>query len=240
MPSQPAPLTPKEKQVLEFIEAYFLEKEYSPTYTEIKEHFGFASYNSVQRYLAQLQKKNYIDFPGGNQKRALALLHPSHALLANYKQKLDSPATSPHPAFLKKVNSAPAATSAESLSLPLLGKVAAGQPIEALEHDTFVDTPASLIPQPQKTYALTVSGQSMIEDGIYDGDTIFVQQQSYANNGEIVVALIDNEATVKRIYFHKEKDSVELRPSNATMSPMWYPSEQVRVEGVVVGLIRQF
>ena len=88
----------------------------------------------------------------------------------------------------------------EVLSLPLLGKVAAGSPIEAFEHDEFVQVPPSLVRNPSKSYALKVSGASMIEDGIFDGDLILVQRQESATNGEIVVASIENESTVKRFF----------------------------------------
>ncbi|RYZ76192.1 MAG: hypothetical protein EOP05_05715, partial [Proteobacteria bacterium] len=91
----------------------------------------------------------------------------------------------------------------ESLSLPLLGRVAAGAPIEAVEHDEFIEVPSSLVRHADRTYALRVQGQSMIDDGILDGDVILVQRQNTAQNGEIVVAMVGEEATVKRFYAHR-------------------------------------
>jgi len=220
----PGPLTPKEKLVLEFIENFFLKNKFSPTFTEIKDHFGFASFNSIQRYLNQLQKKKYISKPGGNQKRALTLLHPSNTLHADYLNKIQKIST----------------LQPETLSIPLLGRVAAGVPMEAKVHDIFTDAPASLVPHPSKTFALIVEGDSMIEDGIHDGDTLFIQQQNQANKGEIIVATVDNEATVKRFHPIPNKGTIELRPANSTMKPMLYPDHKVKVEGVVVGLIRKF
>jgi len=260
----PLPLSLKELKVLEFVEQFIAERTIAPTYLEIKEHFGFASFNSVQRYLKQLQDKNYIRVPGGNQKRALQVLHPSHSLSRVPTNQIPSPtqlrtSLSQGPAPLVE-KSPPQAGSAlggvESISLPLLGRVAAGAPIEAFTDNEFVDVPSTLIRNPSKTFALIVQGQSMIEDGILDGDVIFVQKQSYANNGETVVAMVNNQATVKRFYLHRNssdsrdihknpqshahKTEVELRPANSTMRSMWHPPASVDIQGIVVGLIRRF
>lgn len=252
-------LTPKEKIVLEFIEEYVEGKGLAPTFLEIKDHFNFASFNSVQRYLKQLQKKEYIHMPGGNQKRALSILKTSNSVLKILRKNQDGFA--PNQNVAKETSPVRVPPLAESLSLPLLGKVAAGKPIEASLHDSYVDVPASLVPAPNNSFALTVKGDSMIDDGIHDGDTILVQKQSHAHNGEIVVALIENEATVKRFYFDKSQresipsimddesnfefsmenvPQVELRPSNSSMSTMWFAADQVKIEGIVVGLIRKF
>lgn len=259
---KPLPLTIKELKVLEFIEQFMQDQGVAPTFQEIKEYFGFASFNSVQRYLKQLQDKNYIFIPGGNQKRALQLLHSSRSLSNLLSDRISDSTVSPNiqvpfPTQLKK--EAPLKSlsppQAESLSLPLLGRVAAGAPIEAFTDDEFVDVPVSLIRNPSKTFALVVQGQSMIEDGILDGDIIFVQKQTYANNGETIVAMINNQATVKRIYLHGRRNfdvhtnpqsdahserQVELRPANETMESMWYPSSAVDIQGIVVGLMRRF
>lgn len=215
------PLTPKEKNVLEFIESYIADNGYSPSYIEIKEHFGFASNNSVQNYLKQLESKNYIHTPGGNQKRAISVLHSSKALPKNLKE-IQTRMT-------------------PNVTIPLLGNVAAGAPIEHLKHDEYIDIPVSLLKNPDKTYALQVQGDSMIEDGIHDGDTILVQRQEYANNGEIIVAVVNHEATVKRIYKPKGKNNkLELRPANSTMDSFWYEPAEVDIRGIVVGLIRRY
>ncbi len=235
------PLTLKEKNVLQFLESYLLEHGISPTYQEICGHFGFASYNSVQRYLKQLEAKNYIKLPWGNQKRAITLLHPSSAMqeaLVDMQRE-----TSPTPVELRP----------EAISLPLLGRVAAGQPLEAFEHDEFIDVPISMVKKAEQTFALRVQGQSMIEDGILDGDIILVQEQKSARNGEIIVAVVENEATVKRFYMQtkdKQSDSnvhalggnkmIELRPANSSMESLWYHPSEVQIRGVVVSLIRQF
>ncbi|MCB0412942.1 MAG: transcriptional repressor LexA [Bdellovibrionales bacterium] len=231
----PLPLTPKEKNVLDFIESYFIKHTVSPTFSEIKDHFGFASFNSVQRYLKQLQKKKYIFIPGGNQKRALQLLHPSDTIVTSFQKNKDKPSTQFEDSYENL-----------SLMIPLLGKVAAGQPLESKAYNENVEVPRSLVRKPSSSFALKVHGQSMIEEGILDGDTILVQKQAHASNGEIIVATVDNEATVKRFYLHsksshsKDFPMIELRPANSTMDSLWYPVNKVKIEGIVVGLIRKF
>jgi repressor LexA len=262
---KPLPLTLKELKVLEFIEQVMLDQSTVPTYQEIREHFGFASLNSVQRYLKQLQDKNYIYIPGGNQKRAMQVLHSSKSISNLLSDQIsDSAALSTNqiPNTLTFKKEAPLLSSSpplsESLSLPLLGRVAAGLPIESFTHDEYVEVPSNLIRNPNKTFALSVQGQSMIEDGILDGDLIFVQKQTFANNGDTVVAMVNNQATVKRFYLHSRlpgdfhinpqsdtqpvpgAKAVELRPANSTMDSMWYRPDLVDIQGVLVGLMRRF
>jgi len=257
-------LTPNELKVLEFIENSLIENGFSPSFEEIKGHFGFASYNSVQRYIKQLQAKSFLSTPADNSKRALQVLKSSKQYLSLLKISSVKPTQNENTRTqpLKKeallVEASPPLV--ESLSLPLLGRVAAGAPIEAFTHDEYVDVPTSLVRSAAKTFALSVQGQSMIEDGILDGDVILVQKQSYARNGETIVAMINNQATVKRFYFHSQKDihsypqddahmefstqnshkEIELRPANSSMSSMWFSSGEVDIQGIVVGLIRRF
>jgi repressor LexA len=254
----PRPLSLKEKTVLEFLERYVGDKGISPTYQEICQHFGFASFNSVQRYLKQLESKGYIQLPWANQKRAITLLKPASALQDAIEDRHDDSDTSVVNIAGRMSNITRTIMSSENFSLPLLGRVAAGAPIEAIEHDEFIDVPASLVRQPDRTYALRVQGQSMIDDGILDGDVILVQRQTTATNGEIVVAMVGEEATVKRFYHHRGTNTsqaartaarehdlnpermIELRPANSSMIPMWFDPSEVQVRGVVVGLIRRF
>lgn len=232
------PLTPKEKSVLEFIEEHILSSGVSPSYQEIKDHFGLASFNSVQNYLKQLTAKGYVENPLG-QKRAIQVLHSASAVQERLQSKLVSTKTGSQSSQLLQARD-------EILSLPLLGKVAAGLPIEALKHDEFVDVPPSMVRNPAKSFALKVQGDSMIEDGIFDEDIILIQKQNTAGNGDIVVATVENEATVKRIYVRAKPDSgssqklIELRPSNSTMKSMWYQPDEVEIRGIVVGLLRKF
>jgi repressor LexA len=128
---------------------------------------------------------------------------------------------------------APIATS----HLPLLGRVAAGEPIEALEDRDTIEVPESFLGTGEH-FALRVRGDSMIGDGIHDGDLILLRRQEDAENGQTVVALIGGEATVKR--FYRKGVSVELHPANSSMKPLVVEAEKVTVQGVVVGLIRKY
>ena len=253
------PLTRKEKMVLEYVEDYLQQEGVAPSFQEIKEHFGFASFNSVQRYLKQLQKKQYIHLPGGNQKRAINVLQSANSV-QNHLQSLKSKshnspfvgstpkkeASAQNPNHTLGLHKTVGKTTdmPESLSLPLLGGVAAGQPLEAIEHDEFIDVPTSLINDSGKTFALKVEGESMIEEGIFDGDIILVEEKVRADNGELIVASVDNEATVKRFFVHINNENhspvVELRPANSTMQSMWFSPKDVHIRGKVVGLIRKF
>jgi len=234
---QPLPLTEKEKAVLELIETRLAQSGVSPSYQEIKDHFGFASFNSIQNYLKQLSSKGYIQI-ANNQKRAIQVLHSSTAVQEIVQSKVSPSKTGSSRSPLLQTPGG----REEVLALPLLGKVAAGAPIEAFEHDEFIQVPSSLVRNPSKSYALKVDGSSMIDDGIFDGDIILVQKQASASNGEIVVATIDNESTVKRFFIKNNPDDkvVELRPANPTMKSMWYPPDRVDIQGVVVALIRKF
>jgi repressor LexA len=240
----PLPLSEKERAILAFIEQCLAETGGSPSYQEIKDHFGFASFNSVQNYLKQLTAKGYIQIPT-NQKRAIQVVQNSSALQQTFKEP-------PRRSLLHTPGERE-----EVLSLPLLGKVAAGAPLEHFENNEFIDVAPSFVRNPGKSFALKVAGQSMIDDGIFDGDIIIVQKQATAANGEIVVATVDNESTVKRFFLKSERNSnetlafgkpnsrledkwVELRPANPTMQSMWYKPQQVEIQGVVVGLIRKF
>jgi repressor LexA len=131
----------------------------------------------------------------------------------------------------------PVQASLSTRSLPLLGRVAAGEPIEALEDRDTIEVPESFLGTGEH-FALRVRGDSMIGDGIHDGDLILLRKQEDAENGQTVVALIDGEATVKR--FYRKGASVELHPANANMQPLVVEAEQVTVQGVVVGLIRKY
>lgn len=120
--------------------------------------------------------------------------------------------------------------------LPLAGRVAAGKPIEAIEHPDTIDVPASMLGD-GKNFVLRISGDSMIGDGILDGDYVVVRKQAAAENGQVVVATLDNEATVKR--FHRKNGRIELQPANPAMAPILVEDpERFRIEGVVVGVIR--
>jgi len=123
------------------------------------------------------------------------------------------------------------------IEIPLLGKITAGKPIERVEHDENIKVPANMVRK--DTYALKVSGHSMIDDNIQDGDIIIVEKKLSAENGQSVVALINNEqVTLKKFYI--EADGIRLQPANPEMEPILLKNEEVQVLGVVTGVIRQF
>jgi repressor LexA len=245
------PLTPNEKQVLEFIESYLMSSSVAPTFKDIKDHFGFASFNSVQRYLQQLELKGYVHRPGGNQKRALVILRPS-GTVSDTVRLLRRESSTEYSALTTPPEQPMAL--ADALTLPILGRVAAGRPLEAYEHDTTTTVPRALVKNPASAFALRVQGESMIDEGIMDGDIIMVQKQDTADNGDLIVANVNNEATVKRYFFYGPGKSrslpenvrsidgpmVELRPAHPTMASMWYPAKLVKIEGIVTGLVRKF
>ncbi|MDR3606523.1 MAG: transcriptional repressor LexA [Oligoflexia bacterium] len=207
-------LTPKQKQVLDFIHSYQREKDYSPSQQEIAQHFGFSSLGTVQHYLNQLEALGLLQ-KSLNARRGLSLS----------ESKTETAAVEP-PSSLR--------------ALPVLGKVAAGRPIEAASDLGSIEVPQQLMGRSGKHFVLLVQGDSMIGDGILEGDFVVIRQQSTAANGETVVALIENEATIKR-YF-KDKDQVELRAANPAYPPIRVDgglARSFRIEGVLTGLIRK-
>ncbi|HUG01739.1 MAG TPA: transcriptional repressor LexA [Longimicrobiales bacterium] len=127
-----------------------------------------------------------------------------------------------------------------AVSLPLLGRVAAGAPIEAVRNEEPVDVPASLLRRGGENYVLRVEGDSMIDEQIREGDLIVVNSRRTANNGEMVVALVEGESATVKKYYREPAGTIRLQPANASMSPMFYPEQSVRVQGIVVGLIRSY
>jgi repressor LexA len=126
---------------------------------------------------------------------------------------------------------------ASGATVPLLGLIAAGRPIEAIENPERIEVPESLL-GPGERYALRVRGDSMIEDGIQNGDLILVRRAARAENGQTVVAVVDGEATLKR--FHRRGSMVELRPANAALRSTEWPASRVEIRGVLVGLLRRY
>ncbi|HSH70407.1 MAG TPA: transcriptional repressor LexA [Deferrisomatales bacterium] len=195
-------LTPKQKQVLEFIHGYAEARGYPPTQQEIATRFGFRSLGTVQNYLVRLEQHGLLR-RSWNAKRAIEVVGP------------------------KQTN---------ALELPLLGTVAAGRPIEAVSTDDTLEVPPSMVGGGEN-FVLRVKGDSMVEDGILDGDYVVVRRQQTANNGQTVVALVDGDATVKR--FHRRGNGIELLPANVAMRPIQVSAEQqFEIEGIVVGVIR--
>lgn len=224
------PLTLKERSVLEFIESELKSKSISPSYQEICDHFGFASFNSVQNYLKQLAAKGYVEIPQ-NQKRAIHVLHSAKDFNKNLEERL-------------YVDSDKHESS--TVAVPFLGRVAAGSPIERVNDNEFIQVPAEYVKSSGQHFALKVEGDSMIDEGIFDGDYLIVLSQKMARDGDLVVASIDQDSTVKR-FFNKKNPSnssgekqIELRPANTKLKSMWYPQGAVEIKGLVKALFRKY
>jgi repressor LexA len=213
-------LTDRQKDVLRFIARTTEERGFPPTIREIGEQFSIRSTNGVNDHLKALERKGYLS-RGEQQSRSLVPTPSGRMLLGLGGTR------------------APEGT----LEVPVVGRVAAGAPLLAEENlDESVRVDAALLPSGpgKELFALRIKGDSMIGDGIFDGDLVFVRRQSAARSGEIVVALIENEATCKR-YF-PEGDRIRLQPSNPRLEPIFIAREDHRelsILGVVVGVFRR-
>ena len=210
-----AELSKREKAILKYIEKQVNQKGYPPSVREIGKAVGLSSTATVHGYLAKLEEKGYIK-KESQKGRTLRLLKGGSDGNIN-KQSKD---------FY---------SGKEMVEVPVIGKITAGAPILAVENvtDTF-PIPIDFVGN-SESFMLTVRGESMIEAGILDGDYILIKKQNTANNGEIVVALIEDEATVKT--FYKEKDHIRLQPENSTMDPIIVPD--CKILGKVAGVFRK-
>ena len=211
-----AETTRKEKAILKFIEDQVMDKGYPPSVREIGKAIGLSSTATVHAYLAKLEKQGFIK-KEDKKGRTLKVIKGSDG----------------KPVKKSKKNFY---TQKELVDVPIIGKITAGQPILAVENvtDTF-PIPIDFVGN-SESFMLTVSGESMIEAGILDGDYILVKKQNVARNGEIVVAMTDeNEVTLKT--FYKEKDYFRLQPENSTMDPIIVPNCEIL--GKVIGVFRK-
>lgn len=205
----PATLYTRERQLLEFITQFIARYGYAPTLKEIGDALGMGSPATVHEHVDRLRQKGFL-------------------------RKLDGTARG-----IEVVEQyARAATGKGTIELPVLGFIAAGAPLEPYSDPNFYMSIApGMVSADKPSYILQVKGTSMIDDGIMDGDFVVIQHQQDAKNGDIVVALLPNGfATLKRIYF--EKDRIKLMPANPSMSPIF--TTHVKIQGKCVGLIRKF
>ena len=197
-------ITKKQTEILEYIKSQILNRGYPPSVRDICTAVNLKSTSSVHAHLETLEKNGYIR-RDPTKPRAIEIIDDNFNL-----------------------------TRREVVNVPLIGQVAAGQPLLAVENITgYFPIPAEFIPK-EEVFMLNVKGESMVNAGIYDGDQIIVKQQSTASNGEIVVALVDDSATVKR--FYKENGHIRLQPENDFMEPIIVDS--CEIIGKVIGLIR--
>ncbi len=201
-------LTKRQEDVLQFIKRYIASHGYPPAIREICAGVGLNSPATVFVHVKNLEKEGYIRSTN-NKFRTLELLVENEYLEKNE----------------------------DVVKVPLLGKITAGNPITAIEQpDEYFDLPASLVPRNSEVFTLHVSGESMINKGIYDNDYVIIKRQNTARNGEVVVAMTeDNEVTLKT--FYKENDHIRLQPENDTMEPFIY--NNVKILGIAVGLYRK-
>lgn len=218
-------LTRKQQELLRFIDERLKADGVSPSFEEMKEALSLRSKSGVHRLINALEERSFIRrLP--NRARALEVLRMPDAL---------QPAEAAAPAKPQFVLPEPAN---DSVTVPLHGRIAAGLPVEAMESDRTLSVPAALL-GPGEHYALEVSGDSMVEAGIFDGDYALVRRCEEARDGDIVVALIDDaEATLK--YLRREKGMIRLDPANSSHQPQRYRPEQVRVQGRLAGLLRRY
>ncbi|MGM8216229.1 transcriptional repressor LexA [Bacillaceae bacterium W0354] len=201
-------LSSRQKAIFEFIVARVREKGYPPSVREIAEAVGLASSSTVHGHLSRLEEKGYIR-RDPTKPRAIEITYDAYNSVNERK----------------------------AMYAPLIGKVTAGEPITAIENiEEYIPIPANITASEEDLFALTIQGESMIEAGIHDGDIVIVRKQPSANNGDIVVAMTEeDEATVKR--FFKDKDHYRLEPENSTMEPIIL--ESVTILGKVIGLYRE-
>jgi repressor LexA len=204
----PTVLYKRQKQILDYINQNINKLGYAPTLTEIAEYLGLSSLATVHEHLAVLEKKGLI-------RRYKGAVRGIEVLENNCEQKFNS-----------------------LIELPIMGFIACGEPIEPYtDPNAMLSVNSNLIRPGDKSYVLQAKGDSMIDDGILNGDYVVVKEQQFANNGDIVVAVLKNGfATLKR--FYKEINRIRLQPANSTMSPIYVT--EVEVRGKVVAVIRQF
>jgi len=193
-------LTPKQKAILDYLQSFFAEYGYSPTYREIAERFNLKSQGSVAQYLEALEEKGYLKRGSGNRQ------------IQFVSGKIE-----------------------DVIEIPLLGVIAAGAPIEPIENPQPVNVLKSMIPKRAMSYALKVKGDSMIDDGICDGDIILIKHQQTANHGDTVVAITEDGATLKR--FCQDNEGIRLEPRNKKLKP--FRPLELEIRGIFIGLIRR-
>lgn len=232
-------LTRKQHELIRFIQLRLEDSGVSPSFEEMKEALDLKSKSGVHRLISALEERGFIRrLP--NRARALEVLRQpedvtrpvANAPVAKAPVLASVPAS--RPAMVK-----PAPTPANDvIEIPLHGRIAAGVPIEAMEGQAMMPVPAALL-GPGEHYALEVSGDSMVEAGILDGDFALVRRTDTARDGEIVVALVhDEEATLK--YLRHENGMIRLDPANAAYEPQYYRANEVKVQGRLAGLLRRY
>ena len=228
-------LTRKQHELIRFIQLRLEESGVSPSFEEMKEALDLKSKSGVHRLISALEERGFIRrLP--NRARALEVLRQPEDVVTPPPPRAAANSNSSVPPLRQP--SPPRQPANDVIEIPLHGRIAAGVPIEALEGQATLPVPAALL-GPGDHYALEVSGDSMIDAGILDGDFALVKRTNSARDGEIVVALVHGEeATLK--YLHRENGLVRLDPANSAYDPQVYGPDEVEVQGKLAGLLRRY
>jgi repressor LexA len=217
-------LTAKQRELLQFIHDRLKRDGVSPSFDEMREALDLKSKSGVHRLVSALEERQFIRrLP--NRARALEVVKMPEGLSPTVAAALATKAVAPAPAN-------------DTIDIPLHGRIAAGTPIEALQGTENFAVPAALL-GPGEHYALEVSGDSMVEEGILDGDFALIRKVDTARDGEIVVALIDEEEATLKTY-RREGQMIRLDPANRSYEPQRYSEDRVRIQGRLAGLIRRY
>ena len=211
-------LTRKQKELLDYLTAHAEKSEVSPSFDEMRDALGLASKSGIHRLVSGLEERGYIRRLA-NRARAIEILKPVSSAAADFGRSV--------------------AAAVDTVRLPLLGKIAAGTPIEALsDPSNQLEVPASMLGRGEH-FALEIVGDSMMEAGILDGDTVVIERAETANHGDIVVALIQKqEATLKTLL--KEPGRIGLQAENPSYETRYFQTDDVEVQGRLTGLIRKY
>ena len=230
-------LTAKQHELIRFIQTRLEETGISPSFEEMKEALDLKSKSGVHRLISALEERGFIRrLP--NRARALEVLKQPEDVTSTVRAPAATPAANDVVAHAAKPPVIPPMAANDVIEIPLHGRIAAGVPIEALETHATLPVPAALLGAGEH-YALEVSGDSMVEAGIFDGDFALVKRTDTARDGEIVVALVRNEeATLK--YLRREGGKIRLDPANAAYEPQIYEPHEVVVQGKLAGLLRRY
>jgi repressor LexA len=241
-------LTRKQRELLQFIQDRLAETGVSPSFDEMKDALGLKSKSGVHRLITGLEERGFIRrLP--HRARALEVMRLAEDQVGSKTAAPNPPAAEParrgftpsviQGDFTPTLPGAVVAQAGHTVQLPLYGKIAAGTPIEALrDHSNSVDVPAGMLGRGEH-YALTIEGDSMIDAGIHEGDTVLIERCENAENGTIVVALVDsNEVTLKRL--RRKGDSIALEPANPNHKTRIFGPDRVKIQGRLIGLMRHY
>lgn len=231
-------LTAKQHELIRFIQQRLEETGVSPSFEEMKQALNLKSKSGVHRLISALEERGFIRrLP--NRARALEVIRqPEDLTPARRAGTASSPPANDAVSRIASPPKAPREAANDVIEVPLHGRIAAGAPIEAIEGQSSLPVPSALL-GPGEHYALEVSGDSMVEAGIFDGDFALVKRTDTARDGEIVVALIRNEeATLK--YLRRENGRVRLDPANGAYEPQIYDPSEVAIQGKLAGLLRRY